>query len=60
VSSEWYLSYLIPLQESGLLVFSVDYAEDPDNVAWVLETSRDLGFVPFVGNRALDGFVPVR
>jgi len=60
VSSEWYLSYLIPLQESGLLVFTVDYAEDPDNVAWVLAESHNLGFVPFVGNRALDRFVPVR
>jgi endo-alpha-1,4-polygalactosaminidase (GH114 family) len=41
-----------------ILVFStVDYALDPENVAWVYETSRELGFMPFVGNRALDRYV---
>jgi hypothetical protein len=38
-----------------------DYALEPANVAWVYETSRALGFVPFVGSRALDRYVdPVR
>jgi hypothetical protein len=35
----------------------VDYALEPENVAWVYETSRALGFVPFGGNRALDRYV---
>ena len=35
----------------------VDYALEPDNAAWVYEMSRGLGFVPFVGSRALDRYV---
>ena len=38
-------------------IFTVDYAFDPENVAWVCETSRALGFVPFLGNRALGRYV---
>jgi endo-alpha-1,4-polygalactosaminidase (GH114 family) len=57
VSSEEYLSYLIPAHDKGELIFTVDYASEPENVAWVYQTSRALGFVPFVGNRALDRFV---
>jgi len=30
---------------------------DPSNIAWVYETSRALGFVPFVGNWALDRYL---
>ena len=40
-----------------MIIFSVDYALEPENVSWVYETSRGLGFVPFVGNRALDRYV---
>ncbi|KAA3643029.1 MAG: hypothetical protein DWQ07_21160 [Chloroflexi bacterium] len=57
VSSEWYLDYLLLAQSKGVPIFTVDYALEADNIAWVYQTSRSLGFVPFVGNRALDGFV---
>jgi endo-alpha-1,4-polygalactosaminidase (GH114 family) len=57
VSSEEYLSDLKRAQNKGVLIFTVDYALDPDNVDWVFERSRRLGFIPFVGNRALDQFV---
>jgi cysteinyl-tRNA synthetase len=57
VSSEEYLRYLALAQQKGVPIFTVDYALDPANVAWVYETSRALGFVPFVGNRALDRYV---
>ncbi len=54
VSSEEYLYYLQLAQSKGLLIFTIDYALDPANVAWVYQTSRSLGFVPFVSSRALD------
>jgi cysteinyl-tRNA synthetase len=57
VSSEWYLRDLRLAQSKGLVIFTVDYALDADNIAWVYETSRGLGFTPFVGIRALDRFV---
>ena len=57
VSSEEYLFYLRLAQQKGVLVFTVDYALEPANAAWVYQTSRELGFVPFVGSRALDHFV---
>jgi cysteinyl-tRNA synthetase len=57
VSSEWYLSYLTLAQSRGVPIFTVDYALEPDNVAWVYATSRGMGFVPFVSNRALDRYV---
>lgn len=61
VSSEWYLLHLERARQQGLIVFTVDYAVDPDNMDWIVQTSRALGFVPFVGNRALDRYVePVR
>jgi len=53
VSSEWYLDYLIQARQKGLTVFTVDYALDPNNAAWVYQTSRDLDFIPFVGERLL-------
>jgi endo-alpha-1,4-polygalactosaminidase (GH114 family) len=40
-----------------VIIFTVDYALEPENVAWVYETLRALGFVPFVSNRALDRYV---
>jgi len=57
VSTEEYLHYLTLAQHKGTLIFTVDYALDPENVAWVHETSRALGFIPFVSNRALDRYV---
>jgi cysteinyl-tRNA synthetase len=57
VSSEEYLRYLTAARDKGELIFSVDYALEPENISWVYETSRGLGFVPFVGNRALDRYV---
>ena len=57
VSSESYTRDLMLAQDKGLIIFTVDCALEPENVAWVSATSRDLGFVPFVGSRALDQFV---
>jgi cysteinyl-tRNA synthetase len=57
VSSDEYLLNLRTAKSMGLPVFTVDYALNPDNVDWIYETSRGLGFIPFVGNRALDEFV---
>jgi cysteinyl-tRNA synthetase len=57
VSSDEYLYYLMRAKSKGLPILTVDYALDQENVDWIYETSRDLGFVPFVGNRALDAFV---
>lgn len=59
VSSEEYLQALTLARGKGKIIFTVDYALEPDNVAWVYETSRALGFVPFVGNRALNQYVEV-
>ena len=57
ISSEEYLHYLTLAQRRGEIIFTVDYALEPDNVAWVYETARSLGFVPFVSNRPLDRYV---
>lgn len=57
VSSESYIEELGVAQEQGLKVFTVDYAVDPVNVAWVYSTARGLGFVPFVGGRGLSDWV---
>ena len=56
VSSEEFLHYLDLARQKGLPVLTVDYALQPENVAWVYETSRSLGYVPFVGSRALDRY----
>jgi endo-alpha-1,4-polygalactosaminidase (GH114 family) len=58
VSSEGYISDLTLAREKGTIVFTIDYALEPDNVAFVFETSRALGFVPFASNRALNLFFP--
>ena len=49
--------YLTHARDKGVPVFTVDYALEPANVAWVYETSGGLGFVPFASNRALDRYV---
>jgi len=56
-SSEEYLYYLTIAKSKGKIIFTVDYALNPENVAWVYETSRSFGFIPFVSNRALDQYV---
>lgn len=57
VSSEEYLNDLTLAREKGEIIFTIDYALEPENVAWVYENSRALGFVPFASSRALDRFV---
>ena len=57
VSSEGYLYYLVLAKGKGVPVFTIDYALDPENVAWIYETSRAWGFVPFASNRALNSYV---
>jgi len=53
VSSEWYLHYLALARHKGTIIFTVDYALDPENVSWVYRTARGLGFIPFVSEREL-------
>lgn len=55
-SSERYLPNLSRARDSGKAVFTVDYALDADDIAWVTDTARRQGFVPFIGSRALDRF----
>ena len=57
MSSEEYLRALTLAQRKGVPIFTVDYALEPENVDWVYERSRSLGFVPFVSSRALDRYV---
>ena len=57
VSSESYLTYLEEALDEGEVVFTVDYAIKPENVAWVHGTSRRLGFIPFVSERGLATWV---
>ena len=58
VSSAEYVAALLLAQEQGVFILTVDYALEPANVAAVFERSRGLGFVPFVGARSLDGYIP--
>ena len=56
VSSESYLEHLRLARQKGLTVFTVDYALQSENVAWVYQTARSYGFIPFAGNRGLDRY----
>lgn len=58
VSSEEYLDWLTFAQSKGEIIFTVDYALLPENIALIHERARDYGFIPFVGNRPLNQFVP--
>lgn len=60
VSSESYLRDLDAIRASGLPVLTVDYATEPANVDAALRNARARGFVPFVGVRELDQWVPPR
>lgn len=57
VSTEGYLHYLVMARDAGLAVFTVDYALEPENIAYVYETARELGFIPFASNRMLDRYI---
>jgi uncharacterized protein (TIGR01370 family) len=57
VSSEWYLNYLVQALDQGLVVFTVDYALEEDNIEWVYQNAKEYGFIPLVTNRGLDQFV---
>jgi cysteinyl-tRNA synthetase len=56
-SSEEYLRELQAAQGQGVPIFTVDYALQPENVAWVYQTARSLGFIPFVSQRNLDVYL---
>jgi cysteinyl-tRNA synthetase len=45
-------------KSSGKAIFTVDYAIETRNIATAAERSRALGFIPFVGARALKTLVP--
>lgn len=53
---------IVPLlglaRASGKAIFTVDYAIDARNIAAAAERSRQFGFIPFVGARALTQIVP--
>jgi cysteinyl-tRNA synthetase len=55
-STEEYVDQLEQARDNGTVIFTVDYAQQPENVAKAYEASRALGFIPFVGTRALDEF----
>jgi endo-alpha-1,4-polygalactosaminidase (GH114 family) len=59
-STEQYLRQLAVARSRGKVVLTVDYAVQPDNVARVYQVSRALGYVPFVGPRALNRYIPAR
>lgn len=54
VSSAEYIDNLRVALRRGLVVFTVDYAVKRQNIARAMSLSRQYGFVPFVGERALD------
>ena len=56
-SSEEYLADLAAARAAGLVIFTVDYALEPDNVDWVYRESRGLGLVPFVSERDLERYI---
>jgi cysteinyl-tRNA synthetase len=60
VSTEHYLQQLAVARARGTIVLTVDYTVEPDNVARVYQASRALGYIPYVGPRALDRFLPPR
>jgi len=56
VSSAEYIRDLQIAQAQDLRVFTVDYAVQPQNISRVRKLAGEHGFVPFVGERALDRF----
>ena len=59
VSTESYLYYLDMASDNNIPVFTVDYAVQQNNINAVYMDSRDLGYIPFVGERALANFIPL-
>jgi cysteinyl-tRNA synthetase len=57
VSSEAYINDLVAARDQGLTIFTIDYALDPDNIAWIYQKSRGLGFIPFVSERELGTYM---
>jgi cysteinyl-tRNA synthetase len=60
VTSDSYLRNLRRIRAEGLPVLTVDYAQQPENVAAALGRARAEGFIPFVGVRDLDHWVDPR
>ncbi|HIP23894.1 MAG TPA: hypothetical protein EYG79_09930, partial [Rhodobacteraceae bacterium] len=58
VSSEGYIEDLTLARQRGLKVFTVDYTVKRQNIIDAITNSRQLGFVPFTSERALDVFHP--
>ena len=56
VSSAQYIHDLQVAQAQGLRVFTVDYAVQAQNIARVRRLAVGYGFLPFVGERALERF----
>ena len=57
VSSEEYLESLTSVSDAGLPVFTVDYAQDPDNVAFVVDVVSP-GRLPWQkSTAAVDGMI---
>jgi len=56
-NSAYYLEYLKKVLQAGKVVFTIDYAVEAENIAWIYQTSRELGFIPFVGERDLGKFI---
>ena len=53
VSSEEYIKALQVAHDKGEKIFTVDYALQCSNVAWVYARARQLGFTPFASERFL-------
>jgi endo-alpha-1,4-polygalactosaminidase (GH114 family) len=60
VTSDSYLRDLRRIRATGLPVLTVDYAQEPTNVAATLTRARAEGFVPFIGVRGLNHWVDPR
>ncbi|NOR62686.1 MAG: hypothetical protein GQ535_09370 [Rhodobacteraceae bacterium] len=58
VSSEGYIEDLTLARQRGLKVFTVDYTVKRQNIITAITNARQLGFVPFTSERALDVFHP--
>lgn len=49
-----YIAGLVPFQQAGLPVFTVDYAEKPENVDSCYRAASRLGYIEYVSLRQLD------
>jgi len=58
VSSESYIEDLSLARSRGIKVFTVDYTVKRQNIITAITNARQLGFVPFTSERALDAFHP--